>query len=252
MGKAGKGIGEAVHDEAGRKEIGVERLAVEAHEEPFPPEQFPEGEERRPLLGVIPGEELPRDEGIPLEPPQADEEGHRPRPPGEPRRFRVEEEGLAVIQPPQDRVVAQDSQPAHVERAQVPDAVPSVARGAPGEVRGAEEGPRLVGRLPPGDKLLQRDAAAPSGGRRPCSLPFRPPGEDGVDSLAECADLLGPRPLAVPVRAGFLIGPPYPLLRSGGANGSSGSWAHDTTDPDKFNRYDKKISLTPSAVRHIL
>ena len=222
------------------EEIGVERLAVEAHEEPLSPEQFPEGEERRPLLGVIPGEELPRDEGIPLEPPQADEEGHRPRPPGEPRRFRVEEEGLAVIQPPQDRVVRQDGQPAHVEGRQVPDAVPPVARGAPGEVGGAEEGPRLVGRLRARDQFLQRDAAAPSGGRRPCSLPLRPPGEDGVDPLPQGADLLGPLPLAVPGRAGFLIAPRIVFARSGGVNGSSGSWAHDTTLPDKFNRYDKK------------
>ena len=77
----------------------------------------------------------------------------------------------------------------------------------PGKAGGAEEGPRLVGRLPPGDKLFQRDAAAPSGGRRPRPLPLRPPGEDGVDPLAQGAELAGPLTLAGSGSAGFFPAP---------------------------------------------
>lgn len=191
MGKASEGIGHAVHDKAGSKEIGVECFAVEAHEEPFSLEQFTKAEKRRPLFTVIPGKELPRDECIPLEPAQADEKGHRPRPSGKPCRFRIEEERVAVIQSAQGWVVAQDGQPVHVEGRQIPNAEPAMARGAPGQVAGAEKDPRLVGCLFPGDKILQRDGPAPPGRLRRRYLSFRPPGENCVDPLPQADKFFG-------------------------------------------------------------
>ncbi len=149
-------------------------------------------EERRPLLGVIPGEELPRDEAIPLEPAQADEEGDRPRPSGEPGRLRVEEKGLTVIQCLEERVVRQDGEASHVERRDVSDAEPPVARGPAGHPVGTEERSPFVFRFCPRNQLLQRDTAAPPGGRRSRRESLRPPGQDGIDPLAQGADLFGP------------------------------------------------------------
>lgn len=189
MGKASKGIGHAVHDKAGSKEIDVECLAVEAHEEASPFEQFPKAEKSRPLFTVIPGEELPRDECIPLKPAQADEKGNRPRPSGKPCRFRIEEECIAVIQSTQGWIVAQDGQPVHVEGRQIPDTEPAVARGTPGQSAGAEEGSCLVGRLFPGDKILQRDATVPRRRLRISTLSFRPPGENCVDPRPQADEL---------------------------------------------------------------
>lgn len=84
-------------------------------------------EERGPLLGIVPGEELLGHEGIPLEPAEADEKGHRAGTSGEPGRLRVEEEGLAVIESLQVRVIRQDGDPPHVEGGEVPDAEPAVS-----------------------------------------------------------------------------------------------------------------------------
>ena len=128
MGQSGKGIGHTVHDEAGGEKIGVEGLAVEADEEPFPADEVVEVAERRPFFAVITREELAGDEGVPLEPARADEEGHRPGPSRKAGGFGIEEEGSSIIQPAKGRIIAQDGHPLHVEGRQVPDAETAVAR----------------------------------------------------------------------------------------------------------------------------
>ena len=126
MGQARKRVRQAVHDEAGGQQIGIEGLAIEAYEELPSFDPFSEVQKRCPFLGVIPGEELLRDEAVSLEPAQADEKGHRSRAAREPGRFRVEKERPAVIQRSQGRIVRQNGEPSHIEWREIPDAPLSV------------------------------------------------------------------------------------------------------------------------------